>query len=286
MMNLQKTLKIKNSLPPSNLHELLFSRKLVGNSGQFTTATGYPCVLSNSIAGKSLEYRIFGNSVQDGTPSPENPVEVRSVGELVMNGENQGKYAVPIISISTDGRTKTTTVCLSEPLRKIFTYSDEISENTVIRRTKSIVINGSEKWLLSSSNTSNWVRYPIGLQTDDLITSGSYATAVSDKIRTQNSSENAEKDTLSLRRGGSRIIWFFVPFEMLGNISADDTEKILDAWKQWLSENPVNVQYVLESSETEPIIQPAIAVFGGMTTVTTDTEIPPSNMEITYKLRR
>lgn len=39
---------------------------------------------------------IHGNSVQDGTPTPENPIEVQSVGEKVTGGEYAGKYKVPV----------------------------------------------------------------------------------------------------------------------------------------------------------------------------------------------
>lgn len=42
-----------------------------------------------SIVGKKLMnlrgYRIYGNSVQDGTPTPDNPVEIESVGDLTKN---------------------------------------------------------------------------------------------------------------------------------------------------------------------------------------------------------
>ena len=42
--------------------------------------------------------KIYGNSVQDGTPSPDNPVEVVSVGDLVDDETdiNYGKYKIPV----------------------------------------------------------------------------------------------------------------------------------------------------------------------------------------------
>lgn len=48
------------------------------------------CVDNNSI----INYTIDGNSVQDGTPTPENPVEVESVGEY---DEETGKYKIPVV---------------------------------------------------------------------------------------------------------------------------------------------------------------------------------------------
>lgn len=43
-------------------------------------------------------YRIYGNSIQDATPTPDNPVEVQSVGDLVTDTTdiNYGKYKIPV----------------------------------------------------------------------------------------------------------------------------------------------------------------------------------------------
>ena len=45
-------------------------------------AKGYPCVFDNSKGRPLKDYKIYGNSIQDGTPTPESPVEVQSVGDL------------------------------------------------------------------------------------------------------------------------------------------------------------------------------------------------------------
>ena len=48
---------------------------------------------------KMMQLKIYGDSVQDGTPTPENPIEVQSVGELVTdaNDINYGKYKIPVV---------------------------------------------------------------------------------------------------------------------------------------------------------------------------------------------
>ena len=46
------------------------------------SAEGYPCKFDKS-AGKALkDYKVYGNSIQDGAPTPESPVEIQSVGDL------------------------------------------------------------------------------------------------------------------------------------------------------------------------------------------------------------
>lgn len=49
-------------------------------------AEGYPLVLENCKKNKRMkQLEVYGNSVQDGTPTPENPIEVQSVGEKSVN---------------------------------------------------------------------------------------------------------------------------------------------------------------------------------------------------------
>ena len=89
-MNLWEILKASKGLPPPDLETLLFARKIggqaVGGSTlKMLTASGYPCVLEGSAGMPILDYKIYGNSVQDGTPTPENPIEVQSVGDKTKN---------------------------------------------------------------------------------------------------------------------------------------------------------------------------------------------------------
>ena len=68
--------------------------------GFIKTITGVNSVtLDNCVDDDSLTgLKIYGNSVQDGTPAPDSPVEIQSVGELVTDesDEHYGKYKIPI----------------------------------------------------------------------------------------------------------------------------------------------------------------------------------------------
>lgn len=64
-----------------------------------TTASGYPISLTDHLNDEQvIDYKIYGNSTQDGTPSTDSPVEIQSVGDLVTDtaSEYYGKYAVPV----------------------------------------------------------------------------------------------------------------------------------------------------------------------------------------------
>lgn len=69
-----------------------FIKTVVGKLPLLLTA----CVNDKSTVG----YKLYGESVQDGTPTPDNPVKVESVGELVTDetDENYGKYKIPVIA--------------------------------------------------------------------------------------------------------------------------------------------------------------------------------------------
>lgn len=72
------------------LHALEMGNKF---SGILRTANGYPLTLTDCTEGNLVDYTIYGNSVQNGTPSPDNPVEVQTVGDY---DEESGKYVIPI----------------------------------------------------------------------------------------------------------------------------------------------------------------------------------------------
>ena len=103
-------------------------------------AEGYPMVMENCKANKQMkQLEIYGNSFQDGTPTPENSVEVQSVGELVSdeNDVNFGKYKVPIL-IKANNEIATHNIFLVEPLYKIGDSADYIDfkNSKVIRKVK------------------------------------------------------------------------------------------------------------------------------------------------------
>ena len=70
------------------------------HSGVNAEAEGYPLIFEKCKKNKKMkDLKVYGNSVQEGTPTPENPIEVQSVGELVTDETdvNYGKYKIPIV---------------------------------------------------------------------------------------------------------------------------------------------------------------------------------------------
>lgn len=102
-----------------NIDELKF------HSIKQTTVNGTsPLTLSNPTGDNLIEYSITGNIVQDGTPTPENPIEIQGVGELVTEGEYLGKYKIPV-TITNGEQNHSTDIYLNTPLMKTeVLYSD------------------------------------------------------------------------------------------------------------------------------------------------------------------
>ena len=82
------------------------NNKFTCNNTGLTKVNGTSILIDNNKTTEIENYRIYGNSIQNGEPTPDTPVEVESVGDLVTldnclsYGEeacsNVGKYVIPI----------------------------------------------------------------------------------------------------------------------------------------------------------------------------------------------
>ena len=70
-------------------------KKLLLNQGKYETVEGIPPLTLEKSLGKDLrDYKLYGNSFQDGTPTPDTPIEVESVGEKTINLYEQKKEKI------------------------------------------------------------------------------------------------------------------------------------------------------------------------------------------------
>lgn len=117
--------------------------------------SGVPPLSFMSHGGYLQDCRIYGNTVQNGTPTPENPVEVQGCGEY--DAELNG-YKIPVtvaLPYEPYHEPITTSVYVgSEPLHKIGDYADYIDfeRGVVVRNIKKTVLTGDEKWIDNTNN--------------------------------------------------------------------------------------------------------------------------------------
>ena len=86
-----KAVLCKGDFHPAALYK--GDKKIAGYSVEEFSGEG-SVVLENCYNDKLHNAQIIGNSIQDGTPTPEAPIEVQSVGKLVTEGEYAGKYKI------------------------------------------------------------------------------------------------------------------------------------------------------------------------------------------------
>ena len=71
------------------------SNGVISNS-KYEVATSEDGILLDASGDNILDYKIYGDSVQNGEPTPDNPVEIQSVGDLVTTGDYVGQYKLPV----------------------------------------------------------------------------------------------------------------------------------------------------------------------------------------------
>lgn len=275
-MNLNEVLKVSKELSPDSLHDMLFARKLSARPTETVTVSGYPCVLENSAGKPVVDYRIYGNSVQNDTPTPENSVLVQSFGDLITDGEYAGKYKIPVVASTENNVPKTTNIYLDEPLRKIGDYADVIDfeRGVAERKINKIVFDGTEDFR-AHSTLKGWFQL-----LDNTVLVGRLACCTHFYYTySANSMPEGSFTTVNPIGNTGRYV-----FNMSDETTLDDFKIFLAS--EYAKGTPVTVYYALAESTTEPISIPSIPTFDGTTIITTDTEIQPSNMEITYKARK
>ena len=83
----------------ANIEKVYSGVNLVFQAYVALTAEGVPpLILINCLMSNLLDYKIYGNSTQSSTPTPTDPVEVDSVGDLVtdQSDPNYGKYKIEV----------------------------------------------------------------------------------------------------------------------------------------------------------------------------------------------
>ena len=196
-------------------------------------------------------------------PSPSAPVEIKSVNS----------------KIDVDINGNITTINLDEPLRKGGNYADYIDyENQkVVRKIASVQFDGTENWTLYKNITGGSV-FALDNTLNPLIKS--YTT---DTFMTHFALTNVYS-TASFPVGVYRFGFNQDNLQITSTrlyVSTEHTS--IDAFKVWLAENKPIVEFPSATPIEETISLPQIETYVGANTLSINTEIQPSNIEITYK---
>lgn len=224
---------------------------------------GLPPFSFNTSGTNLWSYYIKGNTIQDGTPTPAAPVPVQGVGTL-----DALDYKIPISSANT-----TTLVYLGEV--------------QTTRKIKKLVLTGNE---------TGWTK------NDSIAQSNAYYRIISGYYRYNGlCSHYATVDDVRAETG----VFFGGNINYLTTLS--DAIDTVDKWKTYLQQQysagtPVTVWYVLATEETAVVNEPLqkigdyadsltseqagiqIPTIVGDNTLSVNTTVQPSEMQIVYKI--
>lgn len=155
------------------------------HSDKVAEAEGYPLKMENCKKNKRMkQLEIYGNLVQDGTPTPENPIEVQSVGEKTVNlfDKDNVKYS-NLIYLSTIGK------FVTADNSNVRMYYIECTPNTTYTYSKSLgIYNGLYS---SESIPAN------GVEVTNVSNNGTITTGANDKYLAIYPLSSSELDTIS-----------------------------------------------------------------------------------------
>lgn len=268
-----------------------YVERKTANAIRINSAEGYPCVFDNSKGRPLKDYKLYGNSIQDGTPTPDNPIEIQSVGDLVTDAESEhyGKYDIPIVVNDT-----TTHIYLDAPLRKVGSYADYIDfkNQKVVRNIikHSLAVDSIYRKL------NNVIRF--GGIYWDIHQKGDY-NMYSTIFRNVPESWHNEIESIFHHNDAYYVYYWSVYWHRLGltydgtNVyRTDDTEQtpltdseIINIAKQWLntlSDKDKEIYMIRSKSTEKSTTLPALKTFKGTNIISVDTNISPSNIQVKY----
>lgn len=221
------------------------------------------------------DYSIYGSSIQDGTPTPDNPVEVQSVGDLVTEGEHAGKYKIPV---NVNGA-NAANIYLDEPLRKIGDKADYIdfANKKVVRNIGKFDLNGDVvvyPWRING-NTSHGIRTSPPVFNQMLKT----GAGMSNRESYFNQSSNNPHAMWTLQY---YLYWVKI-LDVLGIYSDTKTnDEMIAEFKTWIENNPTYVCYPLTTPVSEAVDLPAVKLGKNTNIITVGTAVQPSAVNWQY----
>ena len=192
------------------------------DSSSDTTISGTNITIAEHTGNRIINTTISGNSVQDGTPTPTNPVEVESSGD---NG-----YITEVISNSDNTQSQSYTIPCQQPMKSIGNVRDVfVKENGVWYEKHNlgeVVLDGTESWYMS--NDGNFKRFSTLINTLEQF-AGRKSNLLSNYF-------------VGNTTGGIGNMYSYDKYVYLYPTS-DITS--IDSFKAWLSNNNTKVLYVL-----------------------------------------
>lgn len=239
-------------------------REMVGTSPMQFKALGLPL----------KDYRIYGETLQDGTPSPDMPVDVVGCGEW---DSVANSYKLPVTTTNGTDTVSTPIYIGSEPLHRIGEYADYVDYESgkIVKRIGKYVFTGDENIARSQSGAMTRMYYIIH---SAMPVSPLYCT----HFRQRNTIDGFPDDG---QCNFNAISNFIMGVDGTRFETADDFKSYLT--DQYTAGTPVTVWYVLSEpiEEDPPVSFPEFTTLSGTNTLTVYTTVKPSKIDLTGRIK-
>lgn len=272
MISIYDVLKASKGIHVDDTFANLWGRKL-SNAYTVATYSGTLPTTLQTVAGYLESYKIYGNTVQSGTPTPENPVMPIGCGELETTGAHAGQYKLPLTVNGVE-------------------YPIYLGENQTTRIIKKLVLTGTDAdgiWAASTARAGSFYT-SIGVN-------GIIGAALCDRAVNAKTLADYNYGNIYVEKSGISVIinlWLFN-----AAITLTDFRSYLAA--QYANGTPVTIWYVLRDPETGIVNEPlmkidnyadtvsmeqagvSIPTFAGTTVIDYNGTPKPDKVELTYK---
>lgn len=188
-----------------------------------------------------LALSLYGKSTQDGTPTPETPIDIVSVGddgdvEITVDNDN----GIALSAIVTSGL----------PLCSVGDYRDELIYNAdgtgkIIKRIRKVVFDGSEKWN-QTSTTNEKYRMTLNIGGYESLYGDNYANTTISLVVSDQYNAISYKQASEEKNG---IALLHTTGKHLSIYDENYATATIDEWKAHLAQNPLTVIYVLNTPQ-------------------------------------
>lgn len=249
------------------------ARAWAAASAVINPASGESITVTDASDGKPYGLTIYGKTTQNGTPTPDAPVDLVSVGDsgsitVNVTGENDARgmtietpNGLPGIPVTSGGNYTDTSgqqwIC------------DEIdlANGVYVQRVNRITLDGSENWGKSSDAATSYAYY---VKMPDALIEQPLCNRLEAKV-----GDNPYIATGKTGGGATALI------VSLGYMETNTAE----SFKMVLSQTPLDVQYVLAEPIEKPLPEEEIAAYSALHTykdLTTVSNDAGAWMELEY----
>ena len=247
--------------------------------GYLRKASGYPLTLTDCMDSDIVSLSVAGNAVQDGTPSPDAPVEVVGVGDKT---EPYG-YRVPIECDTGD----TVNIYTDKPLYGIDDYTDSITLD--FEKKKAVRTDKTREIILSTMGVyrkcENVIRFAVVLSSYKgarMMCDGLQCLAEGKQAFTGNFECLFMHDSLNTR------CYFSLNKTRIGAEDTDTDSQLIEKANAYLADNPITAYYKLgtpietDISDTIDWDSLSLHLHKGTNILTSTATVEPTGMTAEY----